>query len=187
MPRRKAKSPTPADLPDRVADKIAVADDGCWLWTAATASGGYGHIRWGGRLVCAHRLVYHLLVDEGLLLLPGQGGTQLDHLCRIKSCVNPGHLEIVTNRENVLRGCNGVLGVHASRFVGVVRCPSGLWKATMRAGGPKLHLGYFADEVAAARAYDDAAEAHHGERTNERLGLLDPPGQSGQLRLFEVE
>ena len=70
---------------------------GCWLWTAATWR-GYGAISFGGRDRRAHVVMYELLVG------PVPPGLQLDHLCRVRSCVNPAHLQPVTNRENALRG-----------------------------------------------------------------------------------
>lgn len=70
----------------------------CWLWTGAK-SGGYGHI-WltgiGHRM--AHRVNYEYHVG------PIPEGLDLDHLCRVRACVNPSHLEPVTHQENVLRG-----------------------------------------------------------------------------------
>lgn len=69
--------------------------DTCWLWNAARFTiGGYGQFQ-GYR---AHRISYELLVG------PIPAGLQLDHLCRVSHCVNPAHLEPVTNRENALRG-----------------------------------------------------------------------------------
>lgn len=71
----------------------------CWIWQAALNSGGYGTTTDGsGRGVMAHRLVYEHYrgtIPEGLFL---------DHLCRNPACVNPDHLEPVTNSENVRRG-----------------------------------------------------------------------------------
>ena len=70
----------------------------CWLWTGAKSTGGYGRIYWSGKLLQAHRVVYEL--ERG----PIPDGLELDHLCRVRSCVNPDHLEPVTSRENLLRG-----------------------------------------------------------------------------------
>lgn len=76
--------------------------EGCWFWTGALSSDGYGHLKSeGGRVVVAHRMSYELLVG------PIPEGLQLDHLCRVRRCVNPEHLEPVTNRENVHRGMKG--------------------------------------------------------------------------------
>jgi hypothetical protein len=74
--------------------------DTCWLWTASTIR-GYGQIGAGGQFgktLYAHRVAYEMLVG------PIPEGLYLDHLCRVTRCVNPKHLEPVTNRENILRG-----------------------------------------------------------------------------------
>lgn len=72
--------------------------DSCWLWQAARNNTGYG-VFWRDRRVgVAHRYAYELVVGE----IPE--GLQLDHLCRVRHCVNPAHLEPVTNRENWRRG-----------------------------------------------------------------------------------
>lgn len=71
----------------------------CWLWTAATdGDGRYGSFYWEGRLERAHRVSWLIAGN----VLPD--GLVLDHLCRTTLCVNPGHLEVVTQTENVMRG-----------------------------------------------------------------------------------
>ncbi len=70
----------------------------CWLWSKSLDRYGYGEIKISGRRHLAHRFTYELLVG------PIPRGMVLDHLCRIRRCVNPDHLEPVTNRENLLRG-----------------------------------------------------------------------------------
>ena len=78
-----------------------VIEDGeCWLWTGA-GHPGYGRfqpVSGEHRSVQAHRYTYELIVAE----IPAD--LVLDHLCRVRSCVNPFHLEPVPNVENVLRG-----------------------------------------------------------------------------------
>jgi hypothetical protein len=74
----------------------------CWIWTASRSSGGYGHMHWGGRLEGAHRLAY----EDAVEAVPA--GLELDHLCAVRSCVNPIHLEPVTRAENTMRGLSGV-------------------------------------------------------------------------------
>ena len=72
--------------------------EGCWLWTGCI-NDGYGQFRLGGATRCyAHRYSYGLLVGQ----VPP--GLCLDHLCRNRACVKPVHLELVTMRENLLRG-----------------------------------------------------------------------------------
>ncbi len=72
---------------------------GCWLWTASTRE-GYGYFGLGRRdegMVDAHRFAYELLVG------PIPAGLEIDHLCRVRRCVNPPHLEAVTSAENKRR------------------------------------------------------------------------------------
>ncbi len=99
-------------IPDRIRSKIEFTDT-CWLWTAAT-SHGYGRVQWDGRLHQAHRVVYELLVGS----IPE--GLTIDHLCRVRNCVNPEHMEPVTNRENILRG-EAPSALHAKK----THCPQG--------------------------------------------------------------
>jgi len=73
-------------------------DDECWEWTASMYPTGYGHFSIMGQGIRAHRFSYELLVG------PIPEGMVIDHLCRTPLCVNPAHLEPVTQRENVLRG-----------------------------------------------------------------------------------
>lgn len=81
-------------LPYGALDRITVgAKGGCWLWAGAFSSGGYGHYR----NKSAHRVVYEALVG------PIPQGLDLDHLCRVRACVNPRHLEPVTRQENLRR------------------------------------------------------------------------------------
>lgn len=78
----------------------------CHQWTGALSEDGYGlstcvpdaATKSGWRTVVAHRLAYlcvHGSIPDGLFL---------DHTCRNRACCNVAHLEVVTNRENVLRG-----------------------------------------------------------------------------------
>lgn len=69
----------------------------CWEWTASRPA-GYGHFALNGRPVQAHRFAYEALIG------PIPAGLDLDHLCRVRRCVNPAHLEPVTRGVNVLRG-----------------------------------------------------------------------------------
>jgi HNH endonuclease len=74
------------------------ADGPCWLWTGTRIGRtGYGHISLNGQTTLAHRWAWEFLIG------PIPKGMQLDHLCRVKCCVNPDHLEVVTPSENTRR------------------------------------------------------------------------------------
>ena len=77
-----------------------VVVESCWEWVGATMGRDrkYGNAYFDGRLRPAHRVMYELLKG------PIPSGLTLDHLCKNKRCVNPDHLEPVTNRVNQLRG-----------------------------------------------------------------------------------
>lgn len=71
----------------------------CWVWQLSKTSEGYAHwSRKGHTLTAAHRIYWEQANGR-----PVPAGLQLDHLCRQRDCVNPDHLEPVTNAENVRR------------------------------------------------------------------------------------
>ena len=86
----------PIDLPERFRRRIKISESGCWLWRHPLSQDGYGQIFWQGQMRGAHRVVW--------MLLRGNPIGELDHTCRVRNCVNPDHLEIVSHRENTLRG-----------------------------------------------------------------------------------
>jgi hypothetical protein len=108
-------------LPERFWIKVRfVPITGCWRWVASLNTGGYGQLNVDRRPRLAYRLAYEALVG------PVPRKLQLDHLCQFRQCVNPWHLEVVTNRENVLRGYNGQFGtVLSRRNAAKTECPNG--------------------------------------------------------------
>jgi hypothetical protein len=83
-------------LPMRFWQTVVLDSSGCWMWTGPTAgreSWPYG--TFSGRP--AHRVPYETFIG------PVPQGLELDHLCRVRLCVNPDHMEPVTHQENVLR------------------------------------------------------------------------------------
>lgn len=86
-----------ADIHVRFWSKVDGFGD-CWLWTGERTSKGYGRFHAGDRQVMAHRFAYEDLIGS----IPV--GLTIDHLCRVRHCVNPAHLEPVTNTENIRRG-----------------------------------------------------------------------------------
>lgn len=88
-------------LPTRIASKIAADADGCWVWTKCCDQDGYGLVWFDGQMRRAHRIIYEILVG------PIPDGLDIDHLCRVRACVNPDHMEPVAHGENIRRGLLG--------------------------------------------------------------------------------
>lgn len=83
-------------------------ETGCWLWTQGINAEGYGDLVWDGRGARAHRVFYQLYRG------PIPSGLTLDHICRVRHCVNPDHLRPLSNRDNILAGVSPV-AVNASK------------------------------------------------------------------------
>lgn len=105
-------------LEPRLWDRIEETDTGCWEWIGPRNVLGYGRVymrAFTGKVgVYAHRLIYELLVAN----IPD--GLAIDHLCRNTSCVNPEHLDPVTDKVNLARGYSP--SALASR---ATHCPQG--------------------------------------------------------------
>jgi 5-methylcytosine-specific restriction endonuclease McrA len=89
-------------LAERFWSKVQVTSS-CWLWTGSCNPSGYGILRTvrpDGRwtTIGAHRVSYQLAVG------PIPVSLELDHLCKVRHCVNPAHLEAVSRQENMRRG-----------------------------------------------------------------------------------
>ncbi len=82
---------------ERFWDKVERTET-CWFWRGACNEKGYGYFHWDGHWRKAHRFAYELLIG------PIPEGLTIDHLCFVRHCVNPVHMEPVTLRENILRG-----------------------------------------------------------------------------------
>jgi hypothetical protein len=124
----------------------------CWTWKASHFKNGYGCFRLRNHAVKAYRISYENAVG------PIPPGYTVDHLCRNKSCLNPAHLEAVSQRENVLRGRRSALNSgKSSKYPGVTWLKYNSKWAAQIFYDKKLHyLGCFDDEEAAAQAYRNA-------------------------------
>lgn len=83
----------------------------CWDWIGAIGHGGYAYFGGSAEFESqrAHRIIYQLFVEH----IPDRK-QKCDHLCRRRNCVNPAHIEVVTQRENTLRG-EGFIAINAKK------------------------------------------------------------------------
>lgn len=120
------------------------AETGCWVWQRCKTRDGYGSLNAEGRTWLAHR--YYWTQANG----PIAPGLEADHVCHNRACVNPGHIRLVTHRENTQnrrggRGASSHRGVHWHK-------KNGCWVARVMVDGVSHYLGSFAYEEHAARA-----------------------------------
>jgi hypothetical protein len=93
-------------------------NSGCWLWTGSVNKAGYGLFWTGAAQRLAHRCSYELHVG------PIPAGLTLDHLCRVRCCVNPDHLEPVTQGDNARR--SPIIGIRSGELQrSKTHCPKG--------------------------------------------------------------
>ncbi len=92
-------------------------NSGCWLWMSCCDRHGYAKMNVPGFSALAHRISYEIFKGK----IPS--GLQLDHKCRVRCCVNPDHLEPVTNLENSIRGEAG--SINAARQLSLTKCKHG--------------------------------------------------------------
>lgn len=149
-------------LPTRFWEKVRInPESGCWEWTAGIKGVGYGAYRFEGKQCLAHRVAYEVLVGSA-------AGLKIDHTCHRRGtgcpggadcmhrrCVNPAHLEAVSQRENLLRG----LGFPASQAARM-ECPQG----HPYAGG---NLRIDADGARRCRACEQARQKAYRKRQKE--------------------
>jgi hypothetical protein len=115
--------------------KWIVDENGCWIWqrfiTTAKNRAGYGQASYGGRHGPAYRLVYEDHIG------PIADGYELDHLCRVRACVNPAHMEPVPHAVNVRRGASQKVTPADIALARLRRAQGCSWRAIGRELGVK--------------------------------------------------
>lgn len=89
------------DFQKYIMERVSMDGNGCWHWQLTLDRDGYGMGCFEKRKGRSHRLAYEAFVG------PIPDGLLIDHLCRVRDCVNPEHLEPVTSGENTRRGITG--------------------------------------------------------------------------------
>lgn len=98
----------------RVMERVEVDEEGCWLWPGALRQ-GYGAVMTGSRRDGDRRVRdCHLVTWEHFEGAVPEG-LELDHLCRVRHCCNPGHLEPVTSAENTRRAMKHLSDIERAR------------------------------------------------------------------------
>lgn len=87
---------------------IPVPESGCWIWIGRLCRCDYAQVQIAGVRKMAHRAAYELFVG------PIPDDMDLDHVCRVRCCVNPSHLRPLTHKENILCGA-GLTAKHAKK------------------------------------------------------------------------
>jgi hypothetical protein len=110
----------------------------CWLWTASRKPNGYGQFMMWPKLRYAHRVAYELTVG------PVPSGTDLDHVCHSRACVNPAHLRLTTRKQN-LENHSGAPKNNSSGVRGVYwHKQRSKWHARVGHAGKTYNAGLFA-------------------------------------------
>lgn len=77
---------------------------GCWNWKGNKSKSGYGRIRYLGKKVLVHRLMFAWITGKSLSKVVSRNNLIIDHICNNKCCCNPDHLRLTTHKINMLRG-----------------------------------------------------------------------------------
>lgn len=108
--KRRVRGPS-GQTPEQVILRFTDRSSDCWLWLGRKNPSGYAQIVIAKHQRSAHRVSYETFVG------PIPAGLEIDHLCRVRHCVNPAHLEPVTRAENMRRAV-AATGMVAGKPVG---------------------------------------------------------------------
>lgn len=137
-----------------------------------TGKGRYGKICLKQKTVQAHRIAYALANDLNFPITGARMSSVLDHLCRVKNCVNSKHLELVSHRENICRGdtCrNKKLTVGVSWDKEEKAYQAGI---TLPGTSSRINLGRYDSAIIAASIYQVARGAIEMGKAKTRADLV---------------
>lgn len=149
---RKYGSPTGSHVPKTVSERMeeyTLKGPGCWIWQAQVDWTGYGKLSLGGRSgrpYQAHRIAYEMANG------PIPDGLFIDHICHNRACVNPSHLRLATNKQN-MENPSGLRSDNTSGYQGVAWSPRDKkWRAYVNHNGKQYSAGYHSSKQEAAEA-----------------------------------
>ena len=86
------------DLKERIESRVAVDEDGCWMWTGTVGTRNHGLLKYKGKYISAHKTAYRVFVGE----IPE--GMNVSKVCKERLCVNPDHMRLVDMYESQMEG-----------------------------------------------------------------------------------
>ena len=121
----------------RMDEKTVVAESGCRAWTGGKDKDGYGHAWAAGAIMLVHRIAFFR--ETGV----DPEESFVDHACFNPTCLNPAHLRLVTNKQN-MENRSGMSKANTSGFRGATWSKArGKWQAQVQHNGTNKILGYF--------------------------------------------
>ena len=142
-----------------------IPETACIIWFGPENQKGYGRILVERKRQNVHRVVYEMECG------PIPNGMVIDHICHERSCINPDHMRICTNNENVknrklnINNTSGFKGVSKNSYTSKKGLPP-RWVASIQSNGKTINLGSFGSKQEAYEAYCKAAVELHGEFAN---------------------
>jgi len=186
-PRDRGISPIRPSIPLRISSRILVAPNGCWVWIKKTNRDGYGIVYMGGGVQrLAHRVAFEAYWNVSL------AGLTIDHICRVRNCCNPEHLEAVPIGVNVMRG-NTIARANSLK----ANCPKGhpydsantrITKSGSRACRACENLATLVDRIARQKGYATCIR-EEVEPLEEEIKLIETIGRLSfkpGRRLYEL-